>query len=132
MTTNDQAEKPLFADVRARLEKATPRYYISHPKMSHWINDLIGENCPEEQPFVLAQMNRNMDRWHEDLCLIAHAPTDLKNLLAAIDIAVEALNGITKTHHVSCSGYDDPDYCGCGKLNPIRALAKIKEIANGK
>lgn len=72
MTPLDQLKQSLTSFIQAR-ERATPKYYVEHPKMRHFKNDVIGVDCCEEEPFVLAQMNRNMENWGNDLTFIALA-----------------------------------------------------------
>lgn len=71
--------------------KATPLYYTKHQKMKHFTDYLIGVDCCQEEPFVIADMNRNMDNWKHDLEFIDMAANEITNLTKALSVAVENL-----------------------------------------
>lgn len=83
------------ADLEKSLElasKATPKFYTSHPKMEHYSDYLIGVDCCDEEPFVIADMNRHMDKWKFDLEFIAHHnPEFVKALVQAHREGLKAL-----------------------------------------
>lgn len=76
---------------------ATPVFHTEHAKLKHHKNDLIGVDCCEEEPFVLAQMNRHMDNWKNDLAHIASfSPDTAQALLRALREARAALERINQ------------------------------------
>lgn len=76
MTTLEKAKQ-----LKEAREKATSRWYVFHEKMRHMKNDLIGVDCCEEEPFVVAQMNRNMDNWKNDLTFLHIAANHTSELM---------------------------------------------------
>lgn len=85
----------IIKDELARIDearaKATPLYYTKHQKMKHFTDYLIGVDCCQEEPFVIADMNRNMDNWKHDLEFIALAANEITKLTKALSVAVESL-----------------------------------------
>lgn len=78
-------------EIKEREKKATPKYTTFHPNLRFCANDIIGEDCCPEEPFVIAQMNRHMDRWKEDADFIAHSRTAIPRLVKALEIAIETM-----------------------------------------
>lgn len=85
----------IIKDELARIDearaKATPLYYTKHEKMKHFTDYLIGVDCCQEEPFVIADMNRQMDNWKHDLEFIALAANEITNLTKALSVAVTTL-----------------------------------------
>lgn len=74
-------------EIKKKLELATKgEWLLKHEKMRHFTNDILAncEHC-EEEPFVLAQLNRSMDNWKNDADFIAHSKSDIEFLLEQHD-----------------------------------------------
>lgn len=75
-------------DMEEKAKKATPgKWTTFHPKLRYCANDIAAETRGGE-PFVLAQMNRNMENWKEDASYIAACSPD--TVLALITALREA------------------------------------------
>lgn len=78
-------------DLMSLSEKATQKFYTQHPKMEHFKDYLIGVDGCEEKPFVLADLNRNMDNWKNDLNYLAAANPETISKLCKMVLQVEGL-----------------------------------------
>jgi hypothetical protein len=104
-------------EIKKRLEAATPNLMTFHSKLEHCQNDIIGSDCCDEEPFVVAQMNRNMDNWKSDLDFLVHSKTDIAYLLSAVEIMHHALE-------FSCVCDWNTSCPACGALQKIEELGK--------
>lgn len=119
------------------MDKATPKYYLSHPKTKHFNNYIIGVDCCEEEPFVLADPNRNMDNWLADAEFIANARSSIPKLLEIIEVMRDEFQSLVE----SCEWYFDKGLAhernhflaveARGNFLDT-ALARAEEIFNGK
>lgn len=113
----------MIKDLKLKAENATQKFYIEHPKMKHFYDYLIGVDGCEEEPFVIANMNRNMDNWKNDLQYIAaSSPQNILKLITALETAIEALE--YADYHYSHLDYLDSTF--------KTALTKIESLINKK
>lgn len=78
--------------IAERCEEATSGPWTTfHPKLRYCANDVCADRGHGDEPFVLAQMNRHMDKWKDDAEFIAHARSDIPDLLAFAREAKAAL-----------------------------------------
>lgn len=94
----------MLSEIKERAEKATPEYRTNHPKLKHHTDYLIGVDCCDEEPFVIADMNRYMENWKQDLHFIANARTDIPRLLACIELLQHQRNKLITNKYVTAEG----------------------------
>ena len=121
-------------EIKKRVEAATPgRWTTFHPRFRYCANDICADD-EKNEPFVLAQMNRNMPNWKEDADFIAHARTDIYDLLRVVEIQREALRRIATHANISSNHkkeYEGDSYSLILELAK-QALALAREILGAK
>jgi hypothetical protein len=70
-------------------------WLLEHPKLKHYSGHILAncEHC-EEEPFVLAELNRNMDSWPQDAKYIATFNPKLVGLLLAEVVAQREMDAL--------------------------------------
>lgn len=114
-------------EIRKRLEAATPGYEIG--RIEERDNWCINVPCPPSdsglKKWPVCEFYGGVTDPKEDAKFIANAPTDIRDLLAALEVAIEGIEKITK---LKTTTLIDEFEC---KLKKLEILADIYEILDG-
>ena len=100
MSNNDERQERI-AQIRARVEAATPGPWVTWPDGTEESVEAVAVGR------FVCHLNSNMRQFREDAALIANAPADLAYLLervAALEVERDGLRGWQngQTHYVGC------------------------------
>lgn len=97
---------------------ATQSYVTEHDKFPHFKDCLIGVDCCDQEPFVIADLNRHMENWKNDLAFIFYAANHISEIAQAfiemsgeldrVKSENESMNGLVGLEYHPCKTGDCP------------------------